>query len=258
MPIKTQIIAHRGASHDAPENTLSAFHLAWDQNADGIEGDFHLTKDNKIVCLHDDTTERTGNVTLDAASVAASELRRLDVGCWKGPGWAGEQIPMLSEVLGTVPRDKRIYIELKSGPEIVPFLEKDLIKSRLLPQQVMIIAFDAQVLAAVKQSLPMLKAFWLTNFTRNNPSGLWAPSADTILETLIHCRADGVDLKAHTMVDHGFVQLLHTNKKEVHAWDINDPETARRFQEMGADSLTTNYPGQIRKALETRIATKAA
>ena len=256
--MKTQIIAHRGASHDAPENTISAFNLAWDQGADGIEGDFHLTKDNKIVCLHDDTTERTGDVTLNVENAMLSELRRLDVGRWKGPGWAGEQIPTLSEVLDTVPRDKRIYIEIKSGPEIVPFLEKDLIKSRLLPEQVMIIAFDAGVIAAVKQSLPMLKAFWLTDFTRNDPYGLWTPSAEAILETVTLCRADGVDLQAHSVVDRSFVQLLHTHKKEVHAWDVNDPATARRFEEMGAESLTTNHPGQIRTVLDTRVATKAA
>ena len=70
-----RIIAHRGASHDAPENTLAAFRLAWEQGADGVEGDYYLTKDGEVVCIHDATTGRTGDRDLKVASSTLAELR---------------------------------------------------------------------------------------------------------------------------------------------------------------------------------------
>jgi glycerophosphoryl diester phosphodiesterase len=109
------IIAHRGASHDAPENTLASFKLAWEQKADGIEGDFYLTKDGKIVCIHDKTTKRTSGqkVELDVAASTLAELRKVDVGAWKDPKYAGEKMPTLEEVLAIVPAGKVFFIEIK-------------------------------------------------------------------------------------------------------------------------------------------------
>ncbi|TWU26080.1 glycerophosphodiester phosphodiesterase family protein [Bythopirellula polymerisocia] len=89
------LVAHRGASADAPENTLSSFQLAWEEGADAIEGDFYLTSDNQIVCIHDDTTERVSGVDLDVASATLEELRKLDVGSWKERKYINERIPTL-------------------------------------------------------------------------------------------------------------------------------------------------------------------
>ena len=74
------IVAHRGASRDAPENTIPAFKLAWEQGADAIEGDFHLTKDGNIVCIHDGNTENVSNTNLVVRESTLAELRKLDVG----------------------------------------------------------------------------------------------------------------------------------------------------------------------------------
>lgn len=78
------IIAHRGASHDAPENTLPAYKLAWQQGADGIEGDFRLTADGQIVCLHDPSTGRVGDRDLVVSESTLAELRQADMGVLKG------------------------------------------------------------------------------------------------------------------------------------------------------------------------------
>ena len=78
------VVAHRGASRDAPENTLAAFKLAWEQGADAIEGDFLLTKDNKIVCIHDKSTGRLADRKLIVKESTLSQLRELDVGLGKG------------------------------------------------------------------------------------------------------------------------------------------------------------------------------
>src|SRR3954469_20934435 len=74
------IVGHRGASHDAPENTLAAFKLAWAQGADGIENDWYLTSDGKLICSHDADTERTAGVKHVIKDTPFDELRKLDVG----------------------------------------------------------------------------------------------------------------------------------------------------------------------------------
>ena len=93
------IIAHRGASFDAPENTLAAFRLAWDEGADGVEGDFMLTADGQIVCFHDVDTQRVAGTARSSSESTFAELASLDVGSWKGARWRGERIPSLADVL---------------------------------------------------------------------------------------------------------------------------------------------------------------
>ena len=87
------IVAHRGASFDAPENTLPAFELAWKQKANAIEGDFLLTKDKQIVCIHDKTTKRFCQQDLIVAETILKDLKALDVGSWKSKKYAQTQIP---------------------------------------------------------------------------------------------------------------------------------------------------------------------
>ena len=93
-------IAHRGLwGPDAPENSLSAMKLAWQQGADGIETDLHLSKDGRLVVLHDADTKRLGGVTNKIATRTWDELKGMDIGSWKGQAWAGEKIPTLDSIL---------------------------------------------------------------------------------------------------------------------------------------------------------------
>jgi hypothetical protein len=92
------IVGHRGASHDAPENTIAAYKLAIEQGADAFEGDYWLGADGHIMCLHDADTKRVGGKKLSVTKAPFDELRALDVGSWKDPKWHGEKIPTLDEV----------------------------------------------------------------------------------------------------------------------------------------------------------------
>src|SRR3954470_14279804 len=124
-PPRVEIVGHRGASFDAPANPVAAIKLAWEQKADGSEFDIYLTKDGQIAVIHDKDTKRTaGGVNKVVAESTLAELRALDVGKWKGEKFAGEKIPTLAEMLATVPPGKRVFIEVKCGPEIVPELVK--------------------------------------------------------------------------------------------------------------------------------------
>ncbi len=245
-----KIVAHRGASLDAPENTLASFRLAFEQHADAIEGDFFLTKDEQIVCIHDAKTKRTSGEEHLVAASTLEELRGLDVGVWKAPRFKGEKIPTLAEVLQVVPDGKQIYIEIKSGPEIVPHLVPVLKGSGLRPEQTIVISFNAQVIAATREKLPHIKAFWLSGFNQNKDTKAYEPTVDSLFQTLRETHAQGLDVQAHReIVTADFVKRLRDVQLEFHIWTVNDPADARHFQQLGVDSITTDRPAFLRAEL---------
>ncbi|MCW1887575.1 glycerophosphodiester phosphodiesterase [Luteolibacter flavescens] len=241
------LVAHRGASHDAPENTLPAFELAWKQGADAIEGDFYLTKDGKIVCIHDGDTKRTGGGTkLVVKDSTLAELQALDAGAWFKPEFKGTKMPTLSEVAATVPAGKKIYVEVKCGPEIVPAMMEDLAASGLKDEQIVIISFQAPVIAEVKKVKPAYKACWLASFGKDLPLN---PGTDKVLATLRDIKADGFSSKADARLDAAFVKTIQDAGFEYHCWTVDDVPTARRFLGFGTLSVTTNRPEFIRLGL---------
>ena len=113
---RVEIVAHRGASADAPENTLAAIQLAWQQGADAAEIDVRLTVDGQLVAIHDETTLRTGSTDWKVKDHTLAELKTLDVGLWKSQQFVGEQIPTLAEVLDIVPPGKRLHRRQARAP----------------------------------------------------------------------------------------------------------------------------------------------
>ncbi|TVP97896.1 MAG: glycerophosphodiester phosphodiesterase [Planctomycetaceae bacterium] len=251
-PVSGQMItAHRGASYDAPENTLAAFQLAWEQGADAVEGDFYLTADSQIVCIHDADTLRTTGVKEVVATTDLDRLRELDAGSWKSPKFSGEKIPTFAEVMESIPAGKRFYIELKTGPEIVPVLATEL--ERLQPDRrlLTIIAFDARTVAACKKRFPDIKVHWLTGFKQADGNGVWNPTAQQIAETVRSSGADGVGLRGdRKVVDREFItRMTELGVPEFHVWTIDSPADARHFRELGAMGITTNRPAFLRESL---------
>jgi glycerophosphoryl diester phosphodiesterase len=256
MARKTLVIGHRGASRDAPENTLASFRLAFDQGADGIEADFRLTVDGEIVCLHDDSTGRTAGVDLRVEESTWEELRRLEVGGWKGDGWRGERIPRLKEVLLALPADKSLFIELKSGPEIIPHLVATLAAVGVEPGRIRLLAFSAELIRALKECLPGYRACWLTDYRFR---GAWHPSRQEVLGTLRRSRADGLASRSRGILDHAFVAALREESREIHVWTVDAAAEARRLCALGVDSIMTNRPGWIgRRLAEKELAAGGA
>jgi glycerophosphoryl diester phosphodiesterase len=239
---QVNIVAHRGASKDAPENTLPAFKLAWEQGADAIEGDFHLTKDGCIVCIHDDNTKKVSNENLVVRQVTLAELRRLDVGENHGKAFKGTVIPTLAEVFSTVPDKKKIYIEIKCGVEIITPLFKHIKVSELNKEQIVIISFNKEVIKAFKEIAPQYSAYWLCSFKKNRIGGV-SPSLKSTLDTLKSIQADG--LSSNYAIPESFVQVIEEQGFEWHVWTVDDSKTARRMKALGAKSITTNFPKLI-------------
>lgn len=241
------IVAHRGASRDAPENTLPAFKLAWEQDADAIEGDFRLTMDGHIVCIHDADTKRISDTNLVVCNATLAELRKLDVGIRCGNTFTGTLIPTISEVFSTIPEQKMIYIEIKCGIEIISALLKEIERSSLTKEQIVVISFHEKVIQVLKNKAPQYKALWLSHFQKDISRRV-SPSLETVLKTLKQINADGFSSSIN-FVDEEYIKRIKEEGYEYHVWDIDDAETARRFNAWGVDSITTNLPAYLRKAL---------
>ena len=237
------IVAHRGASRDAPGNTIPAFQLAWEQGADAIEGDFHLSKDGEIVCFHDADTERVAGTQLVVRQSTLAELKQLDVGATHGVAFNGTRIPTIAEVFATIPEGKKIFIEVKCGAEIIPTLLNEIDQSGLTQEQIVVISFNKQVIQQLKIKAPQYKASWLCSFKKQK-TGEITPSLATVLKTLKQIQADG--LSSNTAVPASVIEAVSQQGYEWHVWTINDLKTARRMQALGVLSITTDVPGTMR------------
>ncbi|MGE3317277.1 MAG: glycerophosphodiester phosphodiesterase [Planctomycetaceae bacterium] len=247
-----EIIGHRGASHDAPENTLAAVKLSWKQNADGTEIDVHLSKDGKIVVIHDDNTKRTAGLDKPVVAQSIEELRKLDAGSWKDPKFAGEKLPTLDEVIATIPDGKRLFIEVKCGPEIVPELKRVIEAGGKKPEQTAIISFSQEVVAESKKAMPALRVFWITRFQQDKKTKVWSPSSiEELIEKTKSAKVDGIDLGFTPNLDRAMIDQVKQAKLEFYVWTVDSADDARLLRDWGVDGITTNRPLFIRQSLNS-------
>jgi glycerophosphoryl diester phosphodiesterase len=246
------IVAHRGASYDAPENTLAAFRLAWEQESDGIEGDFYLTADDRIVCIHDPDTQRTAGIKRIVEESSLAELRELEYGSWKDPRWHGEQIPTLRDVWETVPDGKLFVIELKSKESIAPVLADQLRRLDDGRIRVLIISFHQETAAACKALMPATRVHWLTKFSPDEAGTNFHPNVSTVAETIKRLGVDGVGMRAQReVIDLAFAEALkRMDCREFHVWTVDSIDDARYFQTLGVMGITTNRPAHLRAAIK--------
>ncbi len=242
-----EIIAHRGASNDAPENTLAALRLGYEQGADAGELDVHLSRDGRIIVIHDADTARTTGHKQDVATQTAVELGALNAGQWGQ--WLGspftEKIPLLSEVLALVPAGKRLFIELKVGAEILPELERVIRASGLAASQLPLITFDLAVAQAAKSHLPAHEVCWIVEV----PGFGRTPRIEDLIHQTKAAGLDGLDLEAKFPIDADFVQKIHAVGLKLYTWTVDDPTVARPEVAAGVDGITTNRPGWLRAQL---------
>ena len=244
-----EIIAHRGASYDAPENTMPSFQLGWEQQADAVELDIMLSKDGKIVVIHDKDTKRLGGVDRPVVEQSFEELRGLDVGRWKDARFAGTRIPTLGEVLATIPNGKRLYIEIKCGEEILPELKRELAEAKRPAAQTVLISFSAKVMAAAEKQFPELETYWIVDIKPNPKTGKLAAKAEDLIRDAKAAGVDGLDLSAHETIDRAYASKIRDAGLKLAVWTVNDPKMARLMIDAGVQGLTTDRPGWMREQL---------
>ncbi len=245
----TEIIAHRGASYDAPENTMPAIKLGWEQGADAVEIDVYLTKDGRIAVLHDDDTKRTTGVAGKVSETNLAQLQTLDAGSWKDRRWAATKIPSLEEVLAAVPPGKRLFIEVKCGVEITPELKR-LVEASGKKAQLVVIAFSYDVIRNVKKEMPYMPAYWLYGFREQD--GRPTLSHEQLLERVKAAGADGLDLYYKGPITADFTGQLAAAGMKLYVYTVNSPEEAVRLADLGVAGITTDRPAYLREALERR------
>ncbi len=243
------LIAHRGESHDAPENTLASVNLAWERNADAVEIDVHQSKDDEIVVIHDNNTRKTGGIKGEVRDQTLEELRILDVGKYKGDNWARERIPTLSEVLETVPRGKRLFVEIKCGPEIMPELKTTLKRAQLCPEQVTLIGLELKTMSALKKQFARHEVCWVCDMERGSEKDTWEPGVDEMAARALQSGMDGLDVSACQGVDKTFVRKVQAEGMKLDVCTVNDPAEARRLCQAGVDGITTDRPQWLRTKL---------
>jgi glycerophosphoryl diester phosphodiesterase len=236
------VLGHRGASADAPENTLAAFRAALEQGADGFELDVWRCGSGEAVVIHDADAMRTGQSPRAVAGSTLRRLRELDVGRWRGDAFAGERIPTLDEVLKAFPA-AIVNVELKSAR--VPDLGLPVEVVRTLRQhgaepRVVVSSFSATLLAAFRALAPDVA----TGFLVAPGAIAWAraeAAVRAIRPTAIHLSrelATGQRLAAWAA---GGVRVL--------VWTVDDPVEVERLARFGVAAVVSNRPGVAREAV---------
>ena len=246
-----EIIAHRGASYDAPENTLASVRLGYEQGADGVEIDIHLTKDNRAAVLHDYDTARVSGAKLVVSNTPLADLQKLNVGAWGK--WTNqpfnEKIATLEDVLALVPAGKKLFIEIKTGPEIIPAVAQALKNAKPKPDQLTIITFNYESAKAAKKTFPKLKTYWLVGYAKDKVTGEF-PKLDETIAKAKAAGVDGLDLNFNWPLDKTTIAKIKSAGLECHVWTVNDPAKARELATAGVDSITTDRPKWLRDQLK--------
>lgn len=226
------IIAHRGASAEAPENTLAAFALAAEQGADGVELDVRLSGDGWPVVCHDADVSRTTNGRGAVAELTVEELRRLDAG-------QGQQIPTLDEVFETFGPRLRYNVELKGAGLWEKGLEAavaDRIEAHHLTNQCLVSSFNPLALRRARRHLSRTTLLGFLHQTRLGRYGTLISGG-----TAVHPH--------HSLIDAAYMGWATARGYRVHAWTVDDPAEARRLVQLGVHGLITNRPATLRAAL---------
>jgi glycerophosphoryl diester phosphodiesterase len=241
-------IAHRGASGDAPENTLAAFDLALRQGAKGIELDVHLSSDGIPMVIHDPRLSRTTSGSGWIGEHRASALRKLDAGSWfnwRFPQkarqvYVGAKIPLLSEVLAWVRQHKMLaLIEIKRGKRNYPGIERKVVEEIVqhgVRKLVTVVSFDFASLRRVQQ------------LSRPVRLGLTVSRSLLAIRRARSLEGDAV-LPHWVIASRGFIRRAHKHSIAVFPWTVDPPARMERKILEGVDGIITNYPARLAEVI---------
>jgi glycerophosphoryl diester phosphodiesterase len=244
------VIAHRGSSGAAPENTLAAVRLAIRHDADVVENDIQRTRDGELVIVHDTTLDRTTDVEQvfparapwNVGDFTLKEIKRLDAGSWFAPRFAGQEVPTLEEWVNAVGRQAGMLLEPKS-PALYPGIERDLDKElRSLP------AFN-RALRADRVVVQSFDHLWLRQYkdlAPDVPVGLLYGTDPTEAEVSAAATWAQQVNPALGAIEEDTVERIHAHGLETHVWTVNAGQDMYRAMEWGVDGIITNYPQVLR------------
>jgi glycerophosphoryl diester phosphodiesterase len=227
-----QIVAHRGASKDAPENTISAIELAILQGADAVEFDVRLSRDLVPILMHDTTLRRTTGDPRRVDEVTFEQLRTLDAGGWFSPEFEGEQIPTLDEALSVIKGRANAFVELKVNNVVLERQTVELIESYNMVHDVVILSFYREQLGRIKALNPDINTLLLmTSFIGNEEAVLSYPEVDIFgfERSFIITRPD-------------LIAKIHERDKKIFVWTLSTSAHIESAVLHDFDGLITSLP----------------
>lgn len=214
--MKTEVWAHRGASGYAPENTIEAFRMAAQLNADGVELDVQLTKDGELVVVHDERVDRVSDRVGYVKDYTLEELR---------------------------PTGMKINIECKTGIFFYPGLEEKMVKlveDMKMTDRIWCSSFNHESVLKVKQLCPAMKTGFLI--------------ADVIVNVADYSKRCGVDAlhpALYHMQDESLIRKCRENGLAVHVWTVNETEDMKKLCWAGVEAIITNFPDNARNVVDS-------
>ena len=238
-----KIFAHRGASGYAPENTLTAIKKAIEMKADGIEIDIQLTKDGKIVVIHDWKVDRTTTGRGFVYELDLDYIRSLDAGQWYTKDFIGEVVPTLEEVLDILPSDMMLNIEIKDIARKHSNIEEKMLEVlRKYPEKfdnVIVSSFHHDKIRKLQELEPKLKLALLTN--------------SEFIEIEKYLSTNGLNSYSYhpeiNLISKEDVEILHKKGIKVFVWTVNKEEDLAYLVKLGVDGVITNYPDIMKELL---------
>ena len=251
LPHHTQLIAHRGNSGPAPENTRLAIEQAIDMGADMVEVDLHISQDGVPVLIHNSQLEHTSNGQGQVTEHTLSELRLLDVGSWKAPRFADERILTLHEVFDLTRNRIPLNQDLKTE-RVIPATIKTIQVMKVL-NQVVISGCTQDFVQMIRSREPRLTVLLnldatLEQLALTGPAAVFRSYCLTVAEQV---GADGINID-HLFVSQELVQQAHRRGLSVWAWTVDDEARGQELLEMGVDSITTNWPERMMPLIKER------
>ena len=234
------VIAHRGASAYAPENTFAAFDKALAMGVNHVELDVHFTADGHIIVIHDDTVDRTTDGAGSVASHTLAQIRSLDAGSWFAARYVSERLRTLGEVLERYKGRLRLHIEIKAHAEGLARRTADLVRGYGVAESTTITSFWKPALEETRAYAPELPVGWLVSEVTDSV----VMQACEMGLSLISARADSI---TPWMVDG-----LREKGLLVRAWGVADEGLMRSVVDAGADGMTIDFPDKLVDYLKAR------
>lgn len=229
-----KIIAHRGASGYAPENTRASILEGLKRGCDGFEVDVQLTKDNKVVVFHDWSLERTSNGNGFLKEKTLGQLKTLDIGNWFSKEFKGEKVLTLEELLGIIPEEKLLNIEIKVRHGEINQIEEKVLeileRHARINSNIIISSFDHRIIKTIKEIKPEIQVGLLITAGLLNMKN-YISNFDLYS---VHCGGEFIS-KIN-------VEELKKNNIKTYAWTVNTVEEAKILDSFGVDGIITNYP----------------
>ncbi len=233
-------VGHRGVSYLAPENTLASYELAWKLGAEAAECDIMLTKDKKVIVFHDKKGKRLTGQDFIVKEAVYEDIKSFPIKLKETnlKKFEGQTIPLLSDLLQLIPEDRTLVIEIKTGVEILPYMQ-EIISEYWKSGKITFIAFDFETILETKKLYPEIPCYYLSAFGHDIKKKF---------KEIIASDLDGVNLR-HQIISEKLVKNYTDEGKEVWCWTVNDPSDAKQLINIGVVGITTDRPVWLQEAV---------